>query len=116
MGLTEIRPVVNVDNIEKCIPFYRDILEFKIHTYSQADRWVILIKEDHCLIIQEIHGFVAHKSNAVCLFFDNLTDFASKLREKIPQLEDPKSSFMFLYGFCLKDPAGNQIWFAQSHL
>jgi catechol-2,3-dioxygenase len=114
MPLTGIRAVLNVSNIENCISFYRDIIEFEIHTYSEADKWVLLTKDGQELMLQEIKDFKPSEAIALCLYLDDLSSFTNELKSKIPDLEDPQSSLAFLYGLTLIDPDGNQLRFAQA--
>jgi predicted lactoylglutathione lyase len=104
MLLTDIRAVLSVSNIENCISFYRDTIEFEIHTYSQADKWVLLVKDGQHLMLQETADFFLH----------DLPKFCEELKSKISDIDAPQASLAFLYGLTLVDPDGNKLWFAQA--
>lgn len=114
MQLMGIRAVLNVSDIENCISFYRDIIEFEIHTYSEVDKWVLLTKDGQHLMLQETVDFKPSGQIALCLFFEDLPTVCDEIKAKLPNIEDPQVSLTFLYGFSLIDPEGNKLWFAQA--
>ena len=97
MLLTDIRAVLSVSNIENCISFYRDTIEFEIHTYSQADKWVLLVKDGQHLMLQETADFKPSGEVALCLFLHDLPKFCEELKSKISDIDAPQASLAFLY-------------------
>lgn len=120
-GLAHIAFVV--ENMEKSLHFYSDILGFE-RTYDLKDEegnpWLIYLKVQDNQFIELFYGGTKHYSNPkaagfehFCLEVDNINEIAMYLEKHGVLDVKPSQGKDFNYQCWAKDPDGNRIEFMQ---
>ncbi|WP_180968200.1 VOC family protein [Cytobacillus massiliigabonensis] len=102
---------VKVDDIEKAVEFYTQVLSFKVSKYY-GEKLVSLVHNDMPIVLEETEaiGTEARQSVLLGILSENLDKDVDELKAKGAEIlfDEPQPCPPGRYTI-IKDPAGNQI-------
>lgn len=109
MNLTSIIPVLAVDSLEQVHDFYKALFgETDIEPEAGIAEWEVA--EGHYLQVVEIPERAG--SGAVVVGCTDVAAFVARARERGVEMDDPQE-FDYFTVAVVRDPAGNELQFAQ---
>lgn len=125
MQMTQLSPVLFVDDIEPCLPFWTERLGFEVHAEAEDDGrhvFVLLLKDGVQVMYQtrasladdmpQLEPRDAHTSVVLYLSVDDL-EAVERALEGIEPTVPRRKTFYGAHELGVREPGGNLVVFAQ---
>jgi catechol 2,3-dioxygenase-like lactoylglutathione lyase family enzyme len=126
MRFTSITPVLFVDDIEPCLPFWTERLGFELHAHVEGDdgkhQFVLLLRDGLQVMYQTRRSVEEDldrlgerdRHTSICLYLsvDDI-DAVEAALGGLPRVQERRTTFYGATEIGVREPSGNVVVFAQ---
>lgn len=123
MKMQRLSPVLIVDAIEPCLPFWTERLGFEVHASAgdEGQRVFVLLLRDEVQVMYQTRASLAddlpslaeHRTSVLLYLSVDDLDAVDRATAGLPRIQERRTTFYGATEFAVQEPGGNIVLFAQ---